>query len=119
MGHQLNLVVQECITDTVQEENALQILNKVSKFVTASPKRFESFRMFQLSMSETKDNLNLTLRPLCPIHWKASLDAFLSNYEKLLDWLYNMSNLTDVDGFEKCFHSSSKTFHLTLIRMNH
>ena len=41
MGHQLNLVVQECITNTVERENALQILNKVSKFVTASPKRLE------------------------------------------------------------------------------
>ena len=46
MGHQLNLVVQECITDTVEGKNALEILNKVSKFVTASPKRLESFRTF-------------------------------------------------------------------------
>ena len=40
MGHQLNLVVKECITDTVEGENAQEILNKVSKFVTASPKNF-------------------------------------------------------------------------------
>ena len=96
MGHQLNLVVQECITNTVEGENALEILNKVSKFVTASPKRLESFRAFQLCMSETQDHLNL--RPLCPTRWvlrKASLDAFLSNYQKLLDWLCDMFNSTD------------------------
>ena len=101
MGHQFNMVVQECITDTVEGENAVEILNKVSKFVTASPKRLESFHTFQLSMSEIEDNLNLTLRPLCPTSWvlqKVSLDAFLSNYKKLLDWLYDMSNSTDVDA---------------------
>ena len=53
MGHQLNLVVQECITNTVERENALEILNKVSKFVTASPNKLESFLAFQLCMSET------------------------------------------------------------------
>ena len=46
--------------DTVEGENALEILNKVSKFVTACPKRLESFHMFQLSMSKTEDNLNFT-----------------------------------------------------------
>ena len=65
MGHQLNLVVQKCITDTVEGENVLEILNKKLKSVTASWKRQESFHMFQLSMSETEDNVNLTLRPLC------------------------------------------------------
>ena len=89
MGHQLNLVVQECITDTVEGENALEILKLVSEYVTASPKRLESFLTFQL-MSETEDNLNLTLRPLCPTRWvlrKASLNAFLS-----LHWLCDMPN---------------------------
>ena len=58
ISHQLNLVVQECLADTVEGENALEILKKVSKFVTASPKRLESYLTFQLSMPETKDNLN-------------------------------------------------------------
>ena len=79
---QLNLVVQECITDTEEGENALEILNKVSKFVTVSSKTLESFCTFQLSMPETEDDFIVTLRPLCPTCWvlqKASVDAFLSN----------------------------------------
>ena len=64
-----NLVVQEYINETVEGENAQEILSKVLKFVTASPKRLESFFTFQLSMSETEDNLNLTLRPLCLTCW--------------------------------------------------
>ena len=52
-------------------------------------------------MSETKDNLNLTLRTLYPICWvlqKVSLDAFLSNYKKLLDCVCNTFNSTDTDA---------------------
>ena len=97
------------ITDTVDGENALEILNKKPKFVTASPKRLERFHTFQLSMSETEDNsklsFKLSLGPLCLTRWvlrKASLDAFLSNYKKLLDWLCDMSNSTDVDAKLKC-----------------
>ena len=105
IGHQLNLFVPECITDTAEGENALEIFNKVSKFVTGFPKWLESFCTFKLSMLETEDNLNLTLRPLCPTRWvlqKASLDAILSNYEKLLDWWCDKSNSTDVDAKLKC-----------------
>ena len=114
MGHQLNLVVQECIINTVEGENALEILNKVSKFVTASPKRLESFCAFQLSMSENQDHLNL--RSLCPTRWvlrKASLDAFLSNYEKLWDWLCDMSNSTDEHAKLK---SQAQSYLLSLER---
>ena len=57
MSHQLNLVVQECITDTVEGENALEILNKVSKFVTASPKRLRSFLRFNLACQKPKITL--------------------------------------------------------------
>ena len=56
-------------------------------------------------MSETEKNLNLTLKPLCLSRWvlqKASPDAFLSNYEKLLIWPCDISNSTDVDAKLKC-----------------
>ena len=56
-------------------------------------------------MPETEDNVNLTLRPLCPTRWvlqKTSLRPFLRNHNKLLDWLCDMSNLTDADAKLKC-----------------
>ena len=54
MGHQFNLVVQECITDAVKGENPLEILNKASKFVTASSKTLESFHCFNLACQKPK-----------------------------------------------------------------
>ena len=66
MGHRLNLVVQEYIANTVEGENALEIFNKVSKFVTASLKRLKSFHALQYSMSETQDHLNSLSHPLGP-----------------------------------------------------
>ena len=55
MGHQLNLVVQECLTDTVKGENALKILNKVSKiFLLILQKDWRVFICFTFACQKPK-----------------------------------------------------------------
>ena len=53
MDHQLNLVVQECITDSVEGENALEIFSKVSNLLLLQ-KRWRTFGRFNLACQKLK-----------------------------------------------------------------
>ena len=92
IGHQLNLVCQDACTEYSQVSHTITCVNKIMTFLKESPKCSGWFAAIQASSAEST---TAKLRPLCSTCWilqKDYIDAFLANYNNLMNFMEEINN---------------------------
>ena len=92
IGHQLNLVCQDACTEYSQVSHTIFCVNKIVTFVKELPKCCGWFAAIEVSSSEST---TVKLRPLCSTQWilrKDCIDAFLANYNNLMNFMEEINN---------------------------
>ena len=98
VGHQLNLVCQDACNEFPLVSQVIKNVNKIVTFVKESPKRCSWFSNIQASSEEAS---TVKLRPLCTTRWvlrKNCIDAFLENYNNLMNLMEEMSEDSTITG---------------------
>ena len=101
-GHQLNLVVQDSLVALPEVAIALERMNGVVTLIRNSPKKMGRFKEILEVSKQENEASNFThdnhlIRPLCPTRWVIRLpavDAFLSHYSTIIDFLVDIEDRT-------------------------
>ena len=96
IDHQLNLVCQDACTEYSQVSHTISCEYKIVTFVKESPKHCGWFVGIQALLTEST---TVKLRPLFSTRWilrKDCIDAFLANYNNLMNLMEEMNDHTSV-----------------------
>ena len=94
MGHQLNLVIKETLSEVKLLKDTLGAVQSLYTFIEASPKRHSCFMNVRIGDSSAEDNSFIrVLKSLCVTRWACHYEALRAVQEEYLRIILTLSQI--------------------------